>query len=51
MEAVINDGIQVLIPPDAGKRTDTRRGWDGGAYAHMRNALQTDYGGGLYRKQ
>jgi transposase len=51
MEAVINDGIQVLIPPDAGKRTDTRRGWDGGAYAHMRRVLQTDRGGELYRKR
>ena len=49
MEAVINDGIQVLIPPDAGKRTDTRRGWDGGAYAHMRRVLATDRGGELYR--
>src|SRR5271163_897440 len=51
MEAVIDDGIQVLIPPDAGKRTDTRRGWDGGAYAHMRRVLQTDRGGELYRKR
>ena len=51
MEAVINDGIQILVPPDAGKRTDTRRGWDGGAYAHMRRVLQTDRGGELYRKR
>lgn len=51
MEAVINDGIQVLVPPDAGKRRGTRPGWDGGAYAHMRRVLETDYGGGLYRKR
>jgi transposase len=51
MEAVINDGIQILVPPDAGKRTDTRRGWDGGAYAHMRRVLATDRGGELYRKR
>jgi hypothetical protein len=51
MEAVINDGIQILIPPDAGKRTDTRRGWDGGAYAHMRRVLSTELGRALYRKQ
>jgi len=51
MEAVINNGIQVLIPPDAGKRRGTRPGWDGGAYAHMRRVLATDRGGELYRKR
>jgi hypothetical protein len=51
MESVINKGIQVLIPPDAGKRRGTRPGWDGGAYAHMRRVLETDVGGGLYRKR
>ena len=51
MEAVINNGIQVLIPPDAGKRRGTRPGWDGGAYAHMRRVLATERGGELYRKR
>jgi hypothetical protein len=51
MESVINKGIQILIPPDAGKRRGTRPGWDGGAYAHMRRVLETDLGGGLYRKR
>ena len=51
MEGVINKGIQILIPPDAGKRRGTRPGWDGGAYAHMRRVLETDLGGGLYRKR
>jgi hypothetical protein len=32
MQNIINRGIQVLIPPDAGKRKGTRPGWDGGAY-------------------
>lgn len=41
MEAVINRGVQVLFPPDAGQRRDTRPGWDGGAYAHMRRVLAT----------
>jgi hypothetical protein len=41
MESVINKGIQILIPPDAGKRRGTRPGWDGGAYAHMRRVLET----------
>ena len=44
MENIIDRGIQVLIPPDAGKRKGTRPGWDGGAYAHMRRVLQTDFG-------
>jgi hypothetical protein len=51
MENVINRGIQVLIPPDAGKRKGARPGWDGGLYAFMRRVLATDHGGGLYRKR
>jgi len=51
MENIIDRGIQVLIPPDAGKRKGTRPGWDGRAYAHMRRVLQTDFGRALYRKQ
>jgi hypothetical protein len=51
MENVINHGIQVLIPPDAGKRKGTRPGWDGGAYAHMRRVLSTEHGHALYRKR
>jgi transposase len=51
MQNIINRGIQVLIPPDAGKRKGTRPGWDGGAYAHMRRVLQTDLGSALYRKR
>lgn len=51
MENIVNHGIQVLIPPDAGKRNGTRPGWDGGAYAHMRAVLQSDFGRALYRKR
>jgi len=51
MENVINKGMQVLIPPDATKRKGARPGWDGGAYAFMRRVLETDHGGGLYRKR
>jgi len=51
METVIDRGIQVLIPPDALKRKGARPGWDGGAYAFMRRVLDTDHGGGLYRKR
>jgi transposase len=51
MQAVIQRGIQVLIPPDAGKRQTPRPGWSGGAYAFMRRVLATDYGSALYAKR
>ena len=51
MQNIINRGIQVLIPPDASKRKGTRPGWDGGAYAHMRRVLSTDFGRALYRRR
>jgi transposase len=51
IDNVVSDGIQVLIPPDAGKRGTPRPGWDGGRYAFMRTVLAGDYGGGLYRKR
>ena len=48
---IANEHVQVLIPPDAGKRDTPRPGWDGGRYTSMRETLQTDYGGGLYRRR
>jgi hypothetical protein len=48
---IVSRGIQVLVPPDASNREDTRPGWDGGAYAFMRHVLETDLGGMLYRKR
>jgi transposase len=51
MEAIVDRGMQVLIPPDAGKRKGARPGWDGGLYAFMRRVLSTDHGGGLYAKR
>jgi hypothetical protein len=51
MEAIVNRGIQVLVPPDAGKRRGARPGWEGGAYAFMRRVLATDTGKALYRKR
>jgi transposase len=48
---IANEHVQVLIPPDAGKRDTPRPGWDGGRYTSMRNALETDHGGGLYRRR
>jgi len=51
IDEVVNMGIQVLIPPDAGKHERPRRGWTGGRYAFMRSVLAGDLGGGLYRKR
>jgi transposase len=44
-------GIQVLIPPDSGKRKGERPGWTGGRYSFMRRVLATDLGRDLYRKR
>jgi transposase len=51
MERIVDQGIPVLIPPDASKRRGARRGWDGGLYAFMRRVLVTEHGGGLYRQR
>ncbi len=51
MDELAMRDITVLIPPDAGKRTDTRPGWDGGRYAFMRRILGTDIGAALYAKR
>src|SRR6266705_1911856 len=48
---VANEHVQVLIPPDAGKRNTPRPGWDGGRYTSMRETLATDFAGGLYRRR
>jgi Transposase DDE domain len=51
MDQLAGDGIQVLIPPDAGKRKGARPGWDGGRYAFMRRVLETELGKQLYGKR
>ena len=51
MERIIDRGIAVLIPPDAGKRKGARRGWEGGYYAFMRRVLAGDHGSALYRQR
>jgi transposase len=51
MDAIVDRGMQVLIPPDAGKRKGARPGWDGGLYAFMRRVLASDRGGELYAKR
>ena len=49
MENIVSDGIQVLVPPDAGLREDARPGWDKGPYAFMRRVLATEAGHELYK--
>ncbi len=49
MENIVSDGIQVLVPPDAGLREGTRPGWDKGAYAFIRRVLSSDAGHALYK--
>jgi hypothetical protein len=51
MERVVSRGMQVIIPPDAGKRKGARPGWDGGLYAFMRRVVSSEAGGQLYRKR
>ncbi len=51
MRRIVDRGIQVLIPPDTGRRRTTRRNWDGGRYDQMRELLATDRGGALYRRR
>jgi hypothetical protein len=51
MDSVAAGGIQVLIPPDAGKRKGARPGWQGGRYEWMRRVLATELGERLYRKR
>jgi hypothetical protein len=47
----LEHGLQILIPPDAGNRTTSRPGWNGGRYAFMRRALQAERGKTLYKQR
>ena len=51
MENVVSRGIQVLIPPDSGLRTNPRPGWDKGLYAFMRLVLEPKLGEAPYRRR
>ena len=41
----------MLVPPDADRRRGPRPGWNGGRYAFMRRALQTETGSALYSRR
>src|SRR5215203_6142888 len=51
MTAITDRGIELLIPPDSSRRKGARPGWEGGAYAAMRERLATDRGTELYGKR
>jgi hypothetical protein len=51
IEAIISDGIQVLVAPDSGLRRTPRPGWTGGLYDFMRRVLSTPEGRALYRRR
>ncbi len=51
IEAVVSDGLQVLVPPDGGLRKGARPGWTGGLYDFMRRVLATPHGRALYRQR
>jgi hypothetical protein len=48
---IAEHAMQVLIPPDSGKRDGERPGWTGGRYAFMRRVLASELGKQLYRKR
>lgn len=51
MQQIASEGIEVLVPPDAGLRKGPRPGWNGGMYAFMRRVLATPAGRDLYRQR
>jgi transposase len=51
IEAVVSDGIQVLVAPDSSLRNGARPGWTGGLYDFMRRVLATPAGRALYRQR
>ena len=51
IQALVSDGIQVLVAPDSSLRKGARPGWTGGLYDVMRRALTSPDGRALYRKR
>jgi hypothetical protein len=51
IEALVNQGIQTLIAPDADRRKEARPGRRGGLYDFTRRVLATDWGSELYLKR
>ena len=51
IEALVRQGIQTLVAPDADKRKEPRPGRRGGLYDFTRRVLASDWGAELYRKR
>ncbi|HEV2771370.1 MAG TPA: transposase [Thermoleophilaceae bacterium] len=51
IEAIVGQGIQTLIAPDADRRTEPRPGRRGGLFDFSRRVLATDWGKELYLKR
>ena len=51
IEALVGQGIQTLIAPDADKRKEPRPGRRGVLYDFTRRVLATDWGAELYLKR
>jgi hypothetical protein len=51
IDALIGQGIQLLVAPDADRRKEPRPGRRGGLYDFTRRVLATDWGGALYLKR
>jgi hypothetical protein len=51
IEALVGQGIQTLIAPDADRRNEPRPGRRGGLYDFTRRVLATDWGKELYLKR
>ena len=51
IEAVVSDGIHVLVSPDSSLRRGPRPGWTGGPHDFMRRVLATRDGRALYRRR
>jgi transposase len=51
IEALVGQGIQTLVAPDADKRKEPRPGRRGGLYDFTRRVLATDWGAELYLKR
>ena len=51
MQSISKQGVEVLVPPDGGKREGKRRGWEDGVYQQMRDKLRTEHGRELYAQR
>ena len=51
IQAINQQGVEVLVPPDGAMREGKRPGWEDGPYQEMRDKLSTETGRQLYAKR